>query len=410
MKKKRKININFLLPILLLMLLASCTSTKLLQNNNFAVNMLDGPLKALTGMQVYGATPDSIDIYLQIDPSLLIPHTLPDSTKFLSFSLQCMIFPSFSKKLIIDSYTFRTGHLSINQTEKLIFKHSLKAPLGQSYYLCFKPSSEKFMNWNFTYVDRNFVQSQNHFLINFDYKTPVFHPEDFINKPLFIQYSQSNKDSVLFLRRVDIASCRRVPPFMMKTETCNLKFTQTKSVKIHEGKSEKFLLNQGGLYLIQTDTSALGAGSFLVINQEFQHWLYLTSLRYITDNDEFVEVWRGDIGLLDFWENIAGSTQRTIELSKRFNYAVNMANLLFTRTLPGCLTDRGMIYIVFGPPDVIYEDDELETWVYRGFRQQRDLFFNFRKEWILPVGFEYTLERSPEYTQLWYEAIERWRR
>ena len=266
------------------------------------------------------------------------------------------------------------------------------------------------MNWNFTYVDRNFVQSQNHFLINFDCKTPVFHPEDFINKPLFIQYSQSNKDSVLFLRRVDIASCRRVPPFMMKTETCNLKFTQTKSVKIHEGKSEKFLLDQGGLYLIQTDTSALGAGSFLVINQEFQHWLYLTSLRYITDNDEFVEVWRGDIGLLDFWENIAGSTQRTIELSKRFNYAVNMANLLFTRTLPGCLTDRGMIYIVFGPPDVIYEDDELETWVYRGFRQQRDLFFNFRKEWILPVGFEYTLERSPEYTQLWYEAIERWRR
>ncbi|HOE59786.1 MAG TPA: GWxTD domain-containing protein [Bacteroidales bacterium] len=410
MKKKRKIKVSVISSILLLILQGSCTSSKLLQNNNFASDMLAGSMKALTGIQVYGANPDSIHLYLEIDPSLLKPQALPDGLEFLSLSLRWMIFSSFSEKSIIDSSTFRTGPLSPHQSEKLIFEHSLKAPRGKSYYLCYKPSSDRYRNWNIMWIDRTNEQSHNHFLITLSDSTLIFRSEELFDKPLYIYHSVPTDNTNLFLRRINLCSCTPSPPFALKVGACKIRFDSIKTIRIHHGKSEEFLLENPGLYFIQIDTNLIGAGSFLVLNPEFRHLLIKASSRYITDNDEFRDIWLGNIGLLDFWENIAGSTQRTIELSKRFSYAVNQSNLLFTRALPGCLTDRGMIYIVFGPPNAIYEDNELETWVYREFRQKRDLIFNFKKEWIFPIGLEYRLDRRAEYTQIWYEAIERWRR
>jgi len=41
-----------------------------------------------------------------------------------------------------------------------------------------------------------------------------------------------------------------------------------------------------------------------------------------------------------------------------------MANYFFTSYKPGWMTDRGMIYIVLGPPVILHKGDDFEEWIY----------------------------------------------
>ncbi len=114
-----------------------------------------------------------------------------------------------------------------------------------------------------------------------------------------------------------------------------------------------------------------------------------------------------------FWLDAAGGDQtRGRDLIRRYYGRVSTANELFTGHKAGWLTDRGILYVVLGPPQSVRRlPDGTERWHYdqAGVRGEAVAFtFRPRPSTLAPDNYE--LVRRPEYELLWYAAVEQWRR
>jgi GWxTD domain-containing protein len=114
-----------------------------------------------------------------------------------------------------------------------------------------------------------------------------------------------------------------------------------------------------------------------------------------------------------FWLSAAGGDQaRARDLIRRYYGLVTAANELFTGHKPGWLTDRGLVYVVLGPPASVRRlPTGDERWQYAELDQSgRDLSFTFRPRPSTLAPDNYELVRRPEYESGWYAAVERWRK
>ena len=114
-----------------------------------------------------------------------------------------------------------------------------------------------------------------------------------------------------------------------------------------------------------------------------------------------------------FWLDATGGDQARARTKIRDYYGhVTTANELFTEHKAGWLTDRGLLYVVLGPPQSVRRPaDGTERWRYdaAGSRGEPVTFtFRPRPSTLAPANYE--LVRRPEYQTLWYAAVEQWRR
>ncbi len=114
-----------------------------------------------------------------------------------------------------------------------------------------------------------------------------------------------------------------------------------------------------------------------------------------------------------FWLDAAGGDQaRGRELIRRYYERVATANEVFTGHKAGWLTDRGLLYVVLGPPQSVRRlASGEERWHYdQAGRQGEAVAFTFRPRPSTLAPDNYELVRRPEYEMLWYAAVEQWRR
>jgi GWxTD domain-containing protein len=114
-----------------------------------------------------------------------------------------------------------------------------------------------------------------------------------------------------------------------------------------------------------------------------------------------------------FWLDAAGGDQvRGREMIRRYYQRVTTANEVFTGHKAGWLTDRGLLYVVLGPPQSVRRlPDGTERWHYdQAGRQGEAVAFTFRPRPSTLAPDNYELVRRPEYEMLWYAAVEQWRR
>jgi hypothetical protein len=89
---------------------------------------------------------------------------------------------------------------------------------------------------------------------------------------------------------------------------------------------------------------------------------------------------------------------------KTYFRRVEMANEFFTSYKEGWKTDRGMIYIIFGPPDEVYKFFDREVWKYDNIYNK--VTFDFAKSATIFDPDNYVLVRDDKYKDTWYEAID----
>ena len=83
---------------------------------------------------------------------------------------------------------------------------------------------------------------------------------------------------------------------------------------------------------------------------------------------------------------------------------------MFSSDREGWKTDRGMIYIVFGPPNSVFRKELKETWVYGNVESNLAVTFDFFRIQSPFTDNDYWLNRSTSYGQSWNNAVEIWRR
>jgi len=147
-------------------------------------------------------------------------------------------------------------------------------------------------------------------------------------------------------------------------------------------------------------------------------------LAYLANETEMEEMKaspRPKVALDEFWIKCGGNVEKSRELIRIYYTRVLYANYYFTSYKEGWRTDRGMIYILYGPPDKLYKSSEGEIWGYlepaveskwgtRYTVKEKYLYFNFRKRDNKFYDNEYSLSRSETVVSYWDQAVLAWRR
>ena len=175
-------------------------------------------------------------------------------------------------------------------------------------------------------------------------------------------------------------------------------------------------LPQPGLYQLASGSSG---AALMVAERPFPN---LTSARdliepliYLTSAKEREALYKAEVPKLAldrFWLDVAGQNKdRARQLIKAYYGRVKRANQFFSSHKAGWLTDRGMIYIIFGEPDVVNRRQQGEEWVYQRPRTSgRDIKFIFNKKPNTFTQNHYEVDRRLEYEFLWYSTVEKWRK
>ncbi|GAB3332676.1 hypothetical protein GCM10027299_39450 [Larkinella ripae] len=181
--------------------------------------------------------------------------------------------------------------------------------------------------------------------------------------------------------------------------------------------NQPFSLPDEGLYYFLEDTAdAYGLG-LMVTDNRFPKLTrpekLVKPVLYVSTNTEI----NGLNSAADFkkaldryWLTMMGGDQSLARGAIRAYYGrVEEANRLFTTYKEGWKTDKGMIYIVLGPPDRVQRSRDREVWVYNQRANVSEINFTFNRKPNQFVEDHYELVRYVEYQPVWYPVVEAWR-
>jgi GWxTD domain-containing protein len=188
------------------------------------------------------------------------------------------------------------------------------------------------------------------------------------------------------------------------------------TVRPDEKDTIGFYFNDPGFYHIQADTFSKEGLTLFRFDNDFPYVKkpehLLAPLRYLTSKQEFetMSSTKNKKAAVDsFWVAAGASNDRARQLVKKFYNRIEDSNDYFSSYLEGWRTDRGLIYIVYGPPNIVYKSTDSENWVYGEENNINSLSFTFLKVINPFTDNDYRLERNQTYRTSWFNAVDMWR-
>ncbi|GAB4224954.1 MAG: hypothetical protein Kow00127_25710 [Bacteroidales bacterium] len=270
-------------------------------------------------------------------------------------------------------------------------------------------------------IDRRADRSGGYFLVTDTEGRPVFNSHFGSNDRFMIQMADTTVPQ-LFIRYYKHEFPLPSPPWsytnVKEQESLTIEPDSFYTVPLTSGISPVLSLPWEGLYQFQIsleDTTCLTLANFGDGFPEITTSLEaLKPLRYLTSQKEYEKLFvqkTYKAAVDSFWlAQASGQPQRARNLIRKFYNRVIRANAVFSCYTPGWRTDRGMIFIVHGPPSKVKFDAEGETWIYGEENNVSSVVFRFRH---VPEGCFYgnpLLERTPALKSPWTLAVESWRR
>ncbi|MEM6785836.1 MAG: GWxTD domain-containing protein [Bacteroidota bacterium] len=113
-----------------------------------------------------------------------------------------------------------------------------------------------------------------------------------------------------------------------------------------------------------------------------------------------------------FWGTLLGDRRVAANVLRLYYERVEEANRRFSTVKEGWKTDRGMLFILLGPPTYVEREAQRRTWYYgSGLRQDASAFtFVEVDDFGQPPGWQpFQLQRRAAYEAVWAQALRRWR-
>jgi len=136
------------------------------------------------------------------------------------------------------------------------------------------------------------------------------------------------------------------------------------------------------------------------------------ALRYITTEDEYKSIKNSSdpkAAIDEFWISCSGSKDRARKLIKNYYGRVAHSNRYFSSFVPGWKTDRGLIYVIFGPPESVLISTTREYWVYGKEGSIDNVTFEFVQAKNPFSKTDYRLVRNEIYKPYWHRVVGAWR-
>ncbi|MFC3881796.1 GWxTD domain-containing protein [Algoriphagus namhaensis] len=175
-------------------------------------------------------------------------------------------------------------------------------------------------------------------------------------------------------------------------------------------------LDDLGYYFFQTDTSDLGGLMIKTTHDAFpkvKDWDEMVDIvTYISTRREHEELLQAEDkkkALDEYWIGMTRNPDTAKEVIREYFRQIEFANLLFTDFKEGWKTDKGMVYIVMGPPNEVNFSQDREVWTYGGMGESSKIKFTFARIKNVLTPHYYTLNRSRAYQPVWFKSISQWR-
>ena len=267
---------------------------------------------------------------------------------------------------------------------------------------------------NYIPVDRSTVNTAQNFKVTsatsgFPSFNRVFHSGDIFR----LQYSGEKTDRLVVkyfnndfpLPRPPVTNLLSPKPDFIPDSIFSYLFTDT----------TLFILAGPGMYNIQVDPRQPGGLALFNFGEDFPKVSSVEDmigpLAYLTSAPEFNELTtqtNKKLAVDNFWLQSAGSVEKARELIRVFYNRVFFANYYFSSYKEGWKTDRGMMYIIYGPPNSMKKNALSETWTYYRKRSREPLRFTFTRIDNPYSDNDYLLERN-FVNSMWVQAVQDWR-
>jgi len=271
-----------------------------------------------------------------------------------------------------------------------------------------------------SYNNKYNFKAQGHFE-----KNELFNPVLKVNEYVNLVYSRVPVDS-LFISFYKPFGEVPDPPSMLLPEKI-LDYEPEKVVAIPYSDTMPMMFPREGIYLCSVGRNIKEGFTFLNMGASYPAMttpeVMIEPLAYLASQDEVASL-RSAIkpkaALDDFWIKCGGNVNKARELIRIYYTRVLYSNYYFTSYKEGWRNERGMIYIIYGPPDKVYKTSEGENWGYRKpviksswggrYRVSNEyLFFNFKKRENPFSDNDYYLSRSETLVTYWAQATSSWR-
>lgn len=371
-------------------------------------------------LTVYHVNDSASRAYLEIKNENLL-YRRPDTTQafYAELRVHYRLLSEAGSKKVIDSSSFYIYDRSDDELVKLkslTNEFKLPAKRNNNYYLEVETfdrnKKTKYYTGINVYKQNNF--SAQNFLVTVR-DTVVFKNNFLQNEQVVIKFTNPLIRSVTvdcFLREFGPAA----PPFSTKPPDA-LKYKPDSVFKL-ELSTNQFMLTmpKSGFYHVKTNPLSNEGISLYTYDGSFpgvgNSDDMINATRYIMEKTEFEtckEASEKKAAIDKFWLTIGGSNERARELLRRYYGRVKEANKYYTSYTQGWKSDRGMIYVVFGPPTNQYKSKRDEIWVYGNEANPAALRFVFNKTENPFTDNDFILERSQFFKEAWYSAVEYWR-
>jgi GWxTD domain-containing protein len=364
---------------------------------------------------------DSVSrLYYSINNKELVYKKNPDDSLYTAeLKLFYRLLPSVNSKQVLDTATLVIKDRQVAVIRGMVTgSKTIKIQQGSKAWLDLELRDINRKAYNHSELAINKLSrtnAQNYLLKNTDSsliysayingsRTVVLSNQRILDRTLFVHYKKA--DSQL-----------PPPPFSVK-ETAVAAIQYDSVFTLQKTMDNWFVLDVGkqGIYFLSADSSDRSGCTIYCVNPDFpkvtSHGQMIESIRYITSKDEYGDLLKAtnkQDAIEKFWISIGGNQERAKGLIKKYYERVQESNKKFSSYKEGWRSDRGMIYIIFGPPQYVYQGEDQESWIYGNSGAPGALRFEFSRVNNQFSDNDYVLDRNVFFKDPWYLAVDAWR-
>ena len=353
------------------------------------------------------------------------PQGIPTAMVLITVKL----FSLTQAKALTDTAVLNLSIVKVPGKMEYIFELPLKVETSNEYLAEVKildrlrlVVSQAFVQFNtLSSTNRYNFRVQGHFSKNKLF-TPVLRTNEYIN----LVYSRTPIDSLFISFYRPFREVPDPPSMLLPEKT--LDYEPLKVVAIPYSDTLPIMFPKEGIYLCSTDRNIKDGFTFLNLGATYPRLttpeVMIEPLAYLASQDEISELRsaaKPKAALDEFWIKCGGNIDKARELIRIYYTRVLYSNYYFTSYKEGWRTERGMIYIIYGPPDRVYKSVDGESWGYKkpvirtkwGGRftvSDSYLFFTFKKREEIFSDNDFYLSRTETLVTYWDKAIASWRK
>jgi len=335
----------------------------------------------------------------------------------VAFNFRYRLFQNYSETLAIDSGLVVVKDIPRQRDEFITDTISLNLKESRRYLVDVVCKDLNSINSDQQFVDlepKAYFNAQNVLIYNNENEllfSPYLEKLDSYNLKITTQ-----KDR-LFVRMYQREFQMAAAPFgVVDPKPFNFKPDAVFALDKNENGFFTIPIDKKGFYQIAEDSTKFVGPALYYFGEYFPESRtvldLLYPLRYITTSDEYSALLKGENikkNVDNFWLKIGGSPQRAKELIQAYYSRVKYANTFFSSYLEGCKTDRGMCYMIYSEPDIVYKSTSSETWIYGEEGVYSSLSLVFTKVANPFTNNDFRLNRSTSLKSSWYRSVEFWR-